>query len=245
MSDHPNPSNRYKYIEQEATSLRVTNPVRDTRGFDQIKSRLRSMPQAPTTEEVMRNGRRQTQGGQQGGRYPSNSQIGRVDPPSTRYQSYDEGGMFRVSVPSNWRELPDNTSVTFAPDGGYGNYRGQSVFTHGMQFGVERNESHDLRTATDELINGLAQSNPRLRRNGNYSNITIDGHRGLATVLSNVSDATGQPERIALYAVGLDDGSLLYAIGVAPENEFGSYQSVFNRVAQSLRLNASYRTSRY
>jgi Zn-dependent protease with chaperone function len=246
MSDHPNPANRSKYIEQEAQTLRVTNAVRDSRAFDTVKSRLRQMPQAPTSEEVMRkrgNGRQSSQGGQ--GRNPSSGEIGRVTPPSAQYQSYDEGNMFRVSVPSNWRELPNNTTVTFAPDGGYGNYQGQSVFTHGMEFGVERNENHDLRTSTDELINGLAQNNPRMRRGGAYTSTSIDGRRGLATTLSNVSDATGQPERIVIYTTQMNDGSLFYAIGVAPTNEFGTYQTVFNQVVRSVQLNDNLRNSRY
>jgi Zn-dependent protease with chaperone function len=245
LSDHPNPANRYTYIEQEAQSLRVTNSVRDSRAFDQVKSRLRSMPKAPTTEDVMRSqqgGRRTSQG-----RYPDSQQqqIGRVEPPSSQAQSYDEAGLFRVSVPSNWRELPGNSSVTFAPDGGYGNYQGQSVFTHGMEFGVDRTENHDLRTATDELLNGLSQSNPRMRRNGGSGSSTIDGRRAMATTLTNVSDATGQPEQIVLYTTLLSDGGLFYAIGVAPSNEFGSYQQIFNRVVRSLQLNDNLRSSRY
>jgi Zn-dependent protease with chaperone function len=244
LSDHPNPANRYKYIEEEAQSLRVTNSVRDSRAFDQVKSRLRQMPQAPTTEDVMRNqqgGRRTSQG-----RYPdSQQQIGRVEPPSSQVRAYDEAGMFRVSVPSNWRELPGNSTVTFAPDGGYGNYQGQSVFTHGVEFGLDRTENHDLRTATDELLNGLSQSNPRMRRTGNYSSSTIDGHRALATTLTNVSDATGQPEQIVLYTTLLNNGGLFYAIGVAPSNEFGNYQQIFNRVVRSVQLTDNLRSSRY
>jgi len=159
-------------------------------------------------------------------------------------QTYDGGGAFRVSIPDNWRELPGNSSVTYAPEGAYGNYQGQSVFTHGMEFGIDRSENHDLRTATDELINGLSQSNQRLRRNGGYSSATIGGRRGLEATLSNVSDATGQPENIVLYTTQLSDGSLLYAIGVAPSNEFSSYEPVFNRIIRSLQL-TDIRNSRY
>jgi hypothetical protein len=239
MSDHPNPSNRYKYIEEEAKSLRVENPVGNSRAFNDIKARLRQMAPAPTTEQVMRKGGGRTSES----RYPSDTQLGRVAPPSTRYQTYDEGDLFRVAVPSNWNELPDNNSVTFAPEGGYGSFQGQSVFTHGVQIGVERNESHDLRTATDELISGLAQANPRLRRSAGYSNVTVGGRRGLHTPLTNVSDATGRPERIALYTTQLDDGSIFYIVGVAPTDEYGSYQNVFTRVVRSIQLTDSQRNS--
>ena len=242
LSSHPNPSNRYQAITQEAAKLQVSpNAVRNTAQFTQVKSRLQRMAKAPTTEQVMRTGdRRQPRGGT-----TSNGRIGRVEPPSGQYQTYEEGDLFRVSVPSNWRELPSNTSVTFAPDGAYGDYQGQSVFTHGLQIGVERNESHDLRQATDELLQGLAQSTPRLRQSGRYSAVTFAGRRGLATMLSNVSDVTGEQEQIALYTTQLTDGSLFFVVGVAPAREFSRYQQVFNQSDRSIQLNDGYRNSRF
>jgi len=248
MSSHPNPSNRFQAINQEAAKLTVSNPIRNTQAFTQVKSRLQRMAPAPTTEQVMRQaqgqgGRRTSQGG--GGGYPADSRIGQVEPPSTRYQTYEEGDLFRVGVPSNWRELPASTAVTFAPEGAYGNHQGQSVFTHGVQIGVDPNESHNLRTATNELIQGLRQSNPQMRQSGQFSNVNFAGRRGLATVLSNVSDVTREQERIALYTAQLADGSLFYVIGVAPSSEFPSYQNVFNQVVRSIQLNDENRSSRF
>ena len=247
MSSHPNPSNRHQAITQEAGKLTVSNPIRNTQAFTQVKSRLQGMPKARTTEQVMRQG--QGQGGRRtskgGGGYPEDSRIGRVEQPSTQYQTYEEGNLFRVSVPSNWRELPASTAVTFAPEGAYGNHQGQSVFTHGLQIGVDQNEAHDLRTATKELIQGLAQSNPQLRQAGNFSNFNFAGRRGLAVVLQNVSDVTGEQERIALYTAQLQDGSLFYVVGVSPAQEFSTYQKIFTRSVRSIQLNDEVRNSRY
>jgi len=240
MSSHPNPSNRYQAITQEAAQLRVSNPIRNTQEFTQAKSRLQRMAPAPTTEQVARQGGRRTSS-----RQPVDDRIGDVDAPSGRYQTFSGGNLFRISVPSNWRELQGNNSVTFAPDGGYGDYRGQSVFTHGLQVGVEGSNARNLRTATNQLVQSLAQSNPQLRQSGTYSNVTIGGRDGLATVLTNVSDVTGQPERIALYTTQMKDGGLFFVVGVAPANEFSTYRQVFNRSVQSLQLNDGYRTSRY
>ncbi len=242
MSDHPNPANRYQYINDEARMLQVNNPIRDSRAFLDVQNRLRRMSPAPTTEQATRSGgnRRTTQS-----RYPSDSQMGRVDPPSAQFRTFDEGNQFRIAVPANWQELPDNTTVTFAPQGGYGNYQGQSVFTHGIEVGTGRNESHDLRTATDELVSSLRQSNPQLRGGSSYGSVSIAGRRGLHTVLSNVSDVTRQPEQIELFTTQLADGSLFYVIGVAPTNEFGTYQRVFSQVVRSIQLNDTYRNSRY
>src|SRR3989442_4599857 len=54
LSDHPNPGDRYEYIEREAQLLHVTNPLRNTREFEDARARLRQMPAAPTTAEASR-----------------------------------------------------------------------------------------------------------------------------------------------------------------------------------------------
>ena len=115
--------------------------------------------------------------------------------------------------------MGSNNSVTFAPDGAYGDINGQSVFTHGVEIGVARNENHDLQTSTDELIQALRQGNQRLSRPDGYDRGTIGGRQGLRAVLSNVSDATGNQEVVEIYTTELSDGSLFYALGVAPRDE--------------------------
>jgi Zn-dependent protease with chaperone function len=225
LSDHPNPGNRSEYITREAQALTVQNPVRDTQAFSQVKNHLRSLPKAPTAEQAARSGRR-----------TGTVSPGRVDPPSTRLVEYNEGNLFRVSVPSNWRELAGSSAVTFAPEGAYGNVDGRSLFTHGVEIGMARNETHDLRTATDELIASLAETNPRLGRAGGYSRGSIDGRSALQATLRNVSDAAGQREVIQLVTTRLRDGTLLYVVAVAPENEFDVYQPTFRRVIGSIRL---------
>jgi hypothetical protein len=245
LSSHPNPANRYDAITKEATQLRVTNPTRTTQEFTQVRSRLQRMAAAPTTEQVMKQGGagNPRTGRDTGTGYPS-GQVGRVEPPSGRYQTYNGGNLFRIAVPSNWRELQGNNSVTFAPEGGYGDYQGHSVFTHGLQLGMESINARNLRTGTDQLVQGLAQSNPQLRQTGTYSNINVAGRPGLATVLTNVSDVTGEQERIALYTTQLNDGNLFFVVGVAPAREFNNYRQIFNQSVQTLQINDGYRSSR-
>jgi hypothetical protein len=235
LSDHPNPGDRYAYILKEAQSLHVENAARDTGGFQSVQARLRQMSPAPSTEDATRNAGRTT-GGAPTGTAGAGRITGNVERPSSRYTAYTEGNLFRVSVPSNWRELAGNNSVTFSPDGGYGAANQQSVFTHGVELGLTRNETHDLQTATDELVRSLTQSNPRMGRNSGSDRGTIGGRQGLRTVLSNQNEVTGRPERVALYTTLLDDGTLFYMIGVAPDNEFNSYDQVFNRVAGSVQF---------
>ena len=232
LSDHPNPGNRFQYINQEAAALHVANPTTDTRAFDQVEAHLRTLPQAMSSEQAARNAERAGAGSGNSGVRPT----GRVERPSTRYTSYREGGIFRVQVPDNWREMQGNNAVTFAPEGASGSLNGQSVFTHGVEIGVSRNETHDLETATNELIASLQQGNPRLSRPSGFSRATIGGRQGLATQLSNVSDASGGEEGIAVYTTLLQDGTLFYVIGVAPRADFDAYSSIFSRVVRSIQL---------
>jgi Zn-dependent protease with chaperone function len=233
LSDHPNPGDRYDYITKEAQLLRVENPIRDTRGFEQVKAHLRQLSPAPTTEQATKTGAGRTTG--TSGR-TAPTPTGRVEPPSTSFRTYNEGNLFQVSVPANWQEIQSNSSVTFAPSGAYGQANGQTVFTHGVEFGMGRNESHDLQTATDELIQSLAGGNPSLSRASGSQRVTVANQRGLRTVLRNRSEVTGQDEAIQLVTMQMQDGNLFYSIGVAPGNEFPNYQRVFDRIVGSLQL---------
>ena len=139
-------------------------------------------------------------------------------------------------MPSNWRELSGNSSVTFAPEGAFGSFDGQNVFTHGVEIGVAPNDSRNLREATEELVDSLSRANPRLTRRANYRQQSVAGQDGLHTVLSNMSDVTREEETIQLVTTLLADGSLMYAVAVAPQDEYGTYQPHFQRVLQSIRL---------
>jgi hypothetical protein len=211
----------------------VSNPVSDRSGFDQVKAHLKTLPRAPTSEEAAKTAGRRTS--DQEGSKPTGT-LGPVQPPSSRYREYSEGDLFRVSVPNNWRELPGSSAVTFAPTGAFGQVGNQSVFTHGVEVGINRNERHDLPEATRDFIQVLAQSNGRLSQRSDSLNAIIDGHRALQTALANISDATGKPEVIELFTTKLRDGTLFYVIGVAPEQEYPAYEPAFQQVVRSIKL---------
>lgn len=237
LSDHPSPANRYERINQEAQYLRVENPVRDTRDFARIQERLRGMGTAPTMAEIARSGQRYPTG-ENTRNYPNNPPRGSVSNPSSRYQSYSElGGIVRASVPNNWRELGGSNSVWFAPEGAYGQYQNQAVFTHGVNLGIAQTQSRNLQQATNELLNSLGQGGGNLRQRSGYQRTTVAGRTGSTTTLSNTNEATGQAEVVTVITTQLRNGELFYMIAVAPENEFGSYQNAFRNILRSLQLN--------
>jgi len=237
LSDHPSASDRYARINREAQSLRV-NPSanRDSREFARVQERLRGSGSAPTMAEIQRSGQRYPQG-EQTGNYPNNAPTGRVSYPSNRYQSVSifNGGV-NVSVPSNWRQVNEGNSVWFVPEGAYGQYNGQAVYTHGASFGIAQTNSRNLQSGTQELINSFAQGNNNLRTSGGYSRASLSGRNALITTLTNVNEATGRPEIIRLITTQLRNGQLFYMVAVAPQNERG-FENAFNQILRSVRIN--------
>ena len=233
LSDHPNPGNRIQAINKEAEMLRVQRQPPTNGDLQAVHARLRQMPQAPTSAQVAR----ARQEGQPRGEGGPVGRTMRVEPPSNQWRTHQPGDFLRLSVPSNWREIDGNGTITYAPDGGYLQAQnGQSTFTHGLEIGVTRPNGGSLQQQTDRLLQGFAQANPQLRRQGGYSRTTIDGRQGLTTTLSNVSDATGQTEAVNVSTVQLSDGSLLFLIGVAPADEARAYLNTFARVRQTVDI---------
>ena len=245
LSSHPNPGNRYEAINHEAELLQVRNVNRDDYEFTNVRARLRDMPRARTMQEIGQERQRYPQGGsrypQDDGRYPQDTGTyrpsGRVDNPSSRYRAYAGGNAFRLAVPDNWRDLASDASVTFAPEGGYGQVQGRFVFTHGAMVGVERAQSRDLRQATEYFLRSLAQGNPNMRQQTGYQRGVIDRREALGITLSNISDVSGRPESVTVYTTMLRNGDLFYIVGVAPREEFGNYQRTFDTILRSVQLN--------
>jgi hypothetical protein len=231
LSSHPNPGNRYNAINREAQMLQV-NGNGDTGQFRSIQVRLDNMSPALTAEQIARN----RQNGTRSTPAPTAAAVN-VEPPSGTYRSYQPANFLRVSVPSNWMQQADDSGVTYAPHGGFVRGEdGRTSFTHGVQLGVAQGGAGTLEKDTDALVNTFTNGNPGLRRKGGYRSSTVAGREGLTASLLNASDATGRSEAVTLSTTRLRDGSLLFVIGVAPEDQQGTYGNVFNRVRQSIQL---------
>jgi Zn-dependent protease with chaperone function len=237
LSDHPSPSDRYARINREAQMLQVNAGMRDSRDFARIQQKLRGYGTAPTMAEIQRSGQRYPVGENTGNNYPNNPPSGRVQYPSSRFQTVSifNGGV-QVSVPSNWREVNQGNSVWFVPEGGYGQINGQPVFTHGASFGLAQTNNRNLQRATEELVNSFAQGNNNLRATGGQQRTTMSGRTALFTTLSNVNEATGRPETVRLITTQLQNGQLFYMVAVAPQNE-RNFESAFETILRSIRLN--------
>jgi beta-barrel assembly-enhancing protease len=231
LSDHPNPGNRVQAINREAETLRVEGGRGASGDLQSINARLNQMPQAPTSQEVAKT----KQGQQRREPVGAGGRAIRVEQPSDQWRTHQPGNFLRISVPANWGQVGSGNTITYAPEGGYVAQNGQSAFTHGVEVGVTRADGN-LQQQTEALLQGFAQSNPQLRRQGGYTRASIGGRQGLTTTLSNVSEVTGEAEAVNVSTVQLRDGSVLFLIGVAPADEARTYLNTFSRIRQNVQL---------
>ena len=211
------------------------------------------MPRAPSTAEIVNSGRRYPaeDGGYPNdgrnpnngrnpndGRYPNNPPAGTVGLPSSRYQTYSELGVLRVKVPDNWRELRESdSSVWFVPEGAYGQVGGQQVFTHGMNFSVVHAQGQGLRAANDQMVSSLLQSNRSMRQIGLSKGSNTGTRYWMSSEFTNVNEATGRRETIALAATLLRNGDVLFISTVVPQNDAGRFQNTFANILNSAQIN--------
>lgn len=224
LSSHPDPGKRYERIEQEAKLLRIQSQraTHDTAAFRRIQQRLRAMPAAPKAKQP---GQTQSEPSGQG------TYSGRVEPPSSSYRQVQTNRV-QLGVPDNWREFRGETSVTYVPEGAYGD----KGLTHGVLFGIERTGSSNLRQATQQYLESLLQGNPYLRQQSNSQNARIGGRSGLATRLAGTSPVTGRTELVTVLTSSLGNGELFYFASIVPQEESRNYDPVFQRILDSVRF---------
>jgi beta-barrel assembly-enhancing protease len=226
MSSHPNPGNRTVYINKEADMLTIAAAADQTQ-FVPIKSAFAALPAPKSMNDTAR------AAGSGGESVGTPGQP--VPPPSAQFKSIAGGKVFEASVPSNWTTLSSKSAIKVVPQNGYGPLNGQTVFSHGVEFGVAKAATRDLQAATDAFLKAVAQNNPELRLAGSQQAIRISQRGAISTPLVNASPLGGT-ERIGLYTTFLVDGTLFYYLSIAPEKDALVFQDAFQRIGESIRL---------
>ncbi|HEX8028360.1 MAG TPA: hypothetical protein VF491_07865, partial [Vicinamibacterales bacterium] len=126
-------------------------------------------------------------------------------------------------------------SIKYVPENAYGDYRGETTLTHGVELGLARASSRNLDESTDTLIEGFVRSNAGMRVGGQPERFQLSGRNALVTSLEGRS-ALGGVERIEVHTTLLANGDLFYLLTVAPERELGAYSEAFDRVVRTVRL---------
>lgn len=222
LSDHPNPGNREKAIEDEIRTLPQRSYGYQTGEFARAKAMVDTIPPPPKKAAA-------------GEAPPAPSQA-----PSSEWRQLP-GQNFNLSYPGNWQSLGgDNSSmVTIAPrDGLVQNSNGATAVGLGaiLSYFFPDNNSKDLRNATDDLIHHLTSQNPGMQvTSRNPRRVRVDGSDGLVTMLEG-SSPYGGAESDALLTVSRPEG-LFYLVFITPQRSDSNLEGTFERMTHSLRFN--------
>jgi hypothetical protein len=216
------------------------------------------MPRAQTMGQIA-----QAATGSGSGQTTSSGQVptqqAGVARPSTQMRTYRQrGDFFQIQYPENWRvaESSNGYGVTILPDGGAVRAsNGQDVLVYGVvinhyePFGgsignvfTDRREpvagTGSLEQATNDLVNELVQANRHLGvvRNSTKRQ-TIDGARAVSVVLAGTSPVTRAEERVTVFTRAVPDGHVIYALFIAPAQNYSQLSSTFQKMVSSLRVN--------
>jgi hypothetical protein len=158
-----------------------------------------------------------------------------VPPPSSEYRTINGGRIFQAQVPANWTPIAASNAIRVVPENGYGQMNGQTVFTHGIEFGIAQAATRDLREATITWLKAVARNNPDLRMAGEQQPLRMSQRTAIATPLVNPSPLGGN-EVIAVYTTFLADGTLFYYLTIVPEKDAAALHETFRRIGESVRL---------
>jgi hypothetical protein len=222
FSDHPDPGDRMRYVEEQVRSLPRRNYTDTGTGqLSAMQSRLSGLP-APSQ-------RARSTGGQMGQGDPS---------PSGEFREF-RNNAFAIQYPSNWEAFGDQGggAVTIAPRSGLVQDRSGNVAVgYGVMVSVysTRGGRSDLRRDTSDLVATLQQSNPGLQVSGGQRSTRVNGQSALVTTLSNQSPLGGR-ETDMLVTVNRPEG-LMYLIFIAPQKDYQQLQSVFEQMLRTVRF---------
>lgn len=264
FSDHPAPQNRATKIRNEMKMLTI-RPTAPVGGLSQVQAKLMKMPAAPSAQQIAQNQPASQQPLTSPNSRIGDISI--AAPSSTFRTFEQRTRFFRIDYPSNWRvyESAEGLGVTIAPDGGVVDGGGQEkdliygvVVNHYEPFlndvpdangrfsflgapgepGGRIASRTKLAEATNDLVGQIVQTNPTLKLVPNSQRIdTLDGASALSLVLSGRSAVTGAEERVTVFTRELPDDHVVYALFIAPGQDYGQLKGAFNRMIASLRVN--------
>jgi beta-barrel assembly-enhancing protease len=246
LSDHPNPGNRVAYCEAEVQTLPPKRFHEDSPQFAEIHRLVMNMHPLTAQQIAAQD--------QRGGFNPNGVSDGSTDSGgsssggqaysvSTSFQQLSHSA-FTIGYPSNWKVFGDaQSAVTIAPQNGVGqDSNGQGAVAVGVIIdSYEGEQGTALDQATRDLIASLRQSNPDLRQVGNDEAIRVNGVSGRSADLIGNSplrdnNQRAQRERDWLVAIGRQDGTVLYLVFIAPQNQFDQLRPTYEQMLRTVRL---------
>ncbi len=224
LSDHPNPGNRVKAVEDEVKTLPKHEYAASTGNFDHVKTIAAAVPPpAPKAAAAPQNA---LSAG------PAQAR------PSGKFKQFT-GREFSIAYPDNWEILgdPNAGAVTIAPRAGVIQSGNQSAIGYGMLASVyiPRDGGADLRSDTDSLLKQLQSQMPGMKMASSPAHLRIDNQPALMNTMNSQSPFPNTVETDLLITVPHKEG-ILYFVFIAPQSEIPQVDKVFKAMMDSLRI---------
>jgi len=221
LSDHPNPGNRVRNVEEELRGFPRRNYDFSAGDFQGMKTVANQLPPGRG------NGRSALGGG-----------AAQPPPPSGGFKQF-RGREYGLSYPDNWQVFgdADAAAVTLAPREGIvqGGRGGQVGYGAIVSHYIPERRLRDLRDTTNELIQQLRNSNPSLRLVSRDPRRTrVDASDALISLLTSNSPYGGT-EVDMLLTVERPEG-IFYMIFIVPDREFRRAEATFDEMVRSIRF---------
>jgi hypothetical protein len=236
MSDHPNPGNRVQYVTAEVQTLPAMTYSQESLEFRNIKRKVSGM-KGFTAQQIQQ---QQKQEQQQPGAVSNGQMSSDGIAPSGQFRTLNHS-TYTVSYPDNWQVYGDEHSeVTIAPQAGISqNAVAYGVIISGFQ-PEDRGANNPFEDATQQLLEQLHQSNPDLRRAGNFESFNINGSNAKSLFMTGPSPLVDSNNKVVherdwLVATQRQDGTLLYMVFIAPQNDFKQLQPTFEKMVNTFR----------
>jgi beta-barrel assembly-enhancing protease len=229
FASHPNPGNRASAVAKEVATLpQKVSYQGDSADFREVKRRIAGMK--PLTAEQIQQGQGQAQGqAQSGGPIQRSEQA----LPSANLRSFEHNA-YTISYPDNWQIMgKQDADVTIAPQSGVS---GNSIAYGAMLSQANVQNGASIEDATDQLVQQILQQNGQLKTQGSGQTFKLNGRPARSLVLLGPSPIANETERDWLVTIRRDDGSLFYAVFVAPDRDFKQIQPTFEKMLRSVRL---------
>jgi len=257
LSDHPNPGNRVEAVDREIRDWPPETYRGSSSEFSSAKQdagRVRlytaqqiadQAKQGTWARENRRNGampagvQNISSGGNNGTAQPEMANVSYQDVrPSGNFRQLRQGPI-SIAYPDNWEPVNSQNSdgITIGPRSGISS----GVVAYGVIIGEgQDHNANSLDQATQDLIQGMQQSNPGLRAQGSPRRTQVNGMEGRSVTLSGSSpiEQNGRPlpERDWLVTLSDPQGGLLYLVFIAPDRDFGQLRPTFERMLDSVQV---------
>lgn len=160
-----------------------------------------------------------------------------ADEPATKTLLY-RGRDIQLQYPENWSAVENGDFIYIAPDTGFVD----GLLTYGMMIATFNPQSPGTRepniTVSDATALVVAQFRKWNQNIGmvlHRGTMRIDGIDATIVDLTNESP-TGVMQTDLLITLVRPDGLVTYFVGIAPQIEFRSFRSAFERVLASIRF---------